>query len=126
MPFEKGKTPEGATPFKPGVSGNPAGKPLGTRNRNTIAKQILNLMVQIPDKLYKKYQVVWPELQQKVTTEEMMSIAAAYRSLKRDMSYKVLMDSAYGAPKQEVDMVGEIKITDHKLTIEVVTPKEEE
>lgn len=44
MPFEPGKIPEGAKPFEPGVSGNPDGKPIGTKNRSTIAKKWLEVI----------------------------------------------------------------------------------
>jgi hypothetical protein len=41
MPFEKGKTPEGAIPFKKGQSGNLAGRPKGTRNLSTLLREML-------------------------------------------------------------------------------------
>jgi hypothetical protein len=41
MPFEKGKTPKGAKPFKKGQSGNPAGRPEGARNRSSVLKELL-------------------------------------------------------------------------------------
>ena len=105
---------------------NRNGRPEGVKSRSTVAKQILDMLVTIPDKQLKKFKEFWPELPQQVTGEEMITYAALYRALKRDMSYKILMDSRHGAPKQEMDMVGEIKITDHRLTIEVVKPSEDE
>jgi hypothetical protein len=40
---------EDLIPFKKGQSGNPAGRPKGSKNRSTIIKEILNLMVQVKD-----------------------------------------------------------------------------
>lgn len=97
----------GLTPFQPGQSGNPKGKPKGALNRNTIARQVLAMIVNVPPKQLKKWREVWPELPEKMNGETMITMAAQYRAIQKDSSYKVLMDSAYGAPKQEIDMTSD-------------------
>ena len=47
MPFEPGKTPEGAKPFKPGKSGNPKGRPKGARSLSTILREMLEEPIDI-------------------------------------------------------------------------------
>jgi hypothetical protein len=42
MPFEKGKVPEGSSPFKPGETGNPDGRPVGAITFKSIAEKILD------------------------------------------------------------------------------------
>ena len=107
------------TPFQPGHSGNPEGRPKGSQNRNTIARKILALMVNIPPKQFAKWKEIWPELSEQVTGEEMITLAAEYRAIKRDNAYKILMDSAYGAPKQEVDMTSDGERINPVVTLHV-------
>lgn len=124
MAFEQGNTL--GSKFSADNQPQSNGRPAGVKNRATIAKQILETILTIPEKQWEKFKQFWPELPQQITGEEMITYAAAYRALKRDTSYRILMDSRYGAPKQEVDMIGEIKITDHKLSIEVIRPKSDD
>jgi hypothetical protein len=41
MPFDKGKTPQGAKPFKPGQSGNPKGRPKKLPELDTLLADVL-------------------------------------------------------------------------------------
>lgn len=86
---------------------NIAGRKKGSQNRNTIARQVLAMIVNIPPKQLKKWREVWPQIEDKMTGEMMITMAAQYRAIQKDASYKVLMDSAYGAPKQEIDMTSD-------------------
>jgi hypothetical protein len=47
MPFEPGSLPEGAQPFQPGQSGNPSGRPKGTKNMSTILREMLELEIEV-------------------------------------------------------------------------------
>jgi hypothetical protein len=40
-PYQKGKLPKGMKPWKPGQSGNPKGKPRGTRHARTVLMEAL-------------------------------------------------------------------------------------
>ncbi len=49
MPFQKGKTPKGAKPFKKGQSGNPKGREPGSQNRATVYKSLLETRIDVAD-----------------------------------------------------------------------------
>jgi len=126
MPFKKGEKSKGKT-FEPGESGNPSGRPAGSKNRATVAKKILEMEWLIPEKIFQKIKEIFPGIEQKMCVEDIIYITQAHKAIKRGdhQAAKFIIDSRYGAPKQEIDMVGEIKITDHKITIEVIEPNDE-
>lgn len=110
MPFKKGETPEGAMLFEKGKSGNPKGKEAGTRNRSTIIREILELMESVKNPITGE--------QQKLNQEQIMSLAILSKARKGDVNaYKALMDSAHGAPKQEIESTGDSKLTIVRKTI---------
>ena len=95
-----GKPPR-ISQFKPGQSGNPAGRKPGSKNRSTVAKQILDLAVNLPSHKLARLQQMLPELTANIDVEMAMTLALALRAIAGDVNaYKTLMDSAYGAPKQ--------------------------
>lgn len=106
MPFKKGETPKGAKPFKPGISGNPAGKEPGLKNRSTIARKWLDVKTKWLNPL--------TGIEELLTLEDQITLAQI--KVARDegtaISYKVVMDSAHGAVQQKVDMTtgGEIML----------------
>lgn len=112
MTFVKGEIPPGATPFQPGQSGNPAGKPKGSQSRATIAKKVLSMSINTPKDILDSFKEEYPDLPKKITIEEAMTLAIAKKALKKGdyLRYKTIMDSAYGAPKQEVEHSGEVEI----------------
>ena len=74
---------EDLIPFKPGQSGNPNGRPKGKRNRSTILKELLDMN----DQELKMHQAqIEKAIELKVTN-----------------AYKAVLDSAYGAPVQQID-----------------------
>lgn len=82
---------EHLTPYPPGISGNPAGKPKGARNRQTIYREHL-------EKTGKSGQVV-----------DDIILAAIDKALTGDITaLKELMDSGYG------------KVADKVLTAETI------
>lgn len=122
MPFEKGQIPEGATPFEKGVSGNPNGRPPGV-SRSTIAKRILEMSCLLPEEIFEKVKAIYPEIEQRMSAEEMATIVQITNAISKGdtNAYKAIMDSAYGAPKQEIE-----SNSNHETPIQVtiVRPKE--
>lgn len=94
---EQSKHPgsENLKSWKPGESGNPAGKPKGTRNRSTIVRELLEA------KAFKKFTDQQKELigddHDPKTLADQMAAALALRALQGDpAAFKELMDSSYG------------------------------
>lgn len=87
--------PHDGKKFKKGESGNPNGRPKGTKNRSTVIKRWL-------DAIDKGDNPITGETEN-MSIEDKMTIALLAKALKGDtQAYKALMDSAYGQPKQEV------------------------
>lgn len=83
-------------PAKKGEVRNPKGKPKGTKNRSTIARQYLEAMSDGVDPM------TGDSL--KITHEEFMTLALIKKAREGDpQAYKALMDSAFGSPVQQVD-----------------------
>ena len=80
---------EDLIPFKPGQSGNPNGRPKGKRNRSTILKELLDMN----DQELKMHQA---QIEKAI-------------ELKDTNAYKAVLDSAYGAPVQQIDNDSTIK-----------------
>jgi hypothetical protein len=97
MPFEPGKIPEGAKPFLPGNNANPNGRPVGSKNRSTIAKKWLEMELSSRNPLTGEMQ--------KLSQEDIITLTQIKKAQYDEdtLAYKALMDSAYGAPKQEID-----------------------
>lgn len=96
---------DGLKSYKKGQSGNPKGRPKGSKNRSTIAKYWLEAMQKIKNPINGKLE----ELSQ----EDAMTLAMINKARKGDVNaYSKLMDSAYGQAKQtnEVDVNGSLNI----------------
>jgi hypothetical protein len=95
---------ENLTSYQPGQSGNPAGKIPGTKNRSTIARKVLEMRAMFPKEKMEALRLIYPEICEQSTVEEMMTIVMASQAIEKGdtNAYKALQDSAYGAPKQEV------------------------
>lgn len=86
--------------FKPGQSGNPAGRPPGIPNAKTRYKRLLELTS-------KKANPVTGELEE-FTQLELMDIAIFNKALKGDMTaYKEIMDRLEGRAMQSVDVTSD-------------------
>ena len=94
--------PENVKPYEmqPGTTLNPKGRPKGSRNRSTIIREVLELVEDI------KNPVTGKEI--KANQELVMTLAILNKARKGDIqAYKALMDSAYGAPLQQIHHEGE-------------------
>lgn len=82
--------------YKKGQSGNPNGRPKGSKNRSTIAKKWLEVNQNKKNPL--------TELQEILNQEDLMTLALIKKAKEGDVSaYKELMNSAYGSPLQQVE-----------------------
>lgn len=82
--------------FEKGESGNPNGRPKGTRNRSTIARQWLEVNQNLKNPLTGE--------SENMSQEDLMTLALIKKAREGDVSaYKALMDSGYGAPLQQVE-----------------------
>jgi hypothetical protein len=82
-----------------GESGNPAGRPKGRRNRSTILKELLDMD----------------------DNELKMHLAQINKAIEKEdtNAYKAVLDSAYGAPVQQIEQTNtEIDLSD--LTTEEI------
>lgn len=95
MPFKKGETPIGAKPFVKGQSGNPAGREKGAKTRATIARNWLEVAQTLKNPI--------TNVTESMSQEDIMTLSLIKEAREGNVNaYKALMDSAYGAPKQEV------------------------
>lgn len=82
--------------FNKGESGNPAGRPKGSKNRSTIVKELFEFASSQKNVLTGE--------QETLTQEQAITLAMLLKANKGDVNaYKALMDSCYGAPKQTTD-----------------------
>ena len=83
--------------FKKGESGNPSWRPKGTLNRKTIAREYLAFLQEEVNPL--------TGIKELLSNEDMITLALIHKAKKGDVSaYKGLMDSAYGAVKQSLEL----------------------
>lgn len=98
---------EDLIPFKKGQSGNPNGRPKGSLNRSTIVKRWLSALEDSTNPITRE--------KESMSQEDIITLALIKKARKGDtQAYKALMDSGYGAPKQEiktVDSPSEVKVT---------------
>lgn len=96
MSFKKGEIPSGAIPFEKGVSGNPNGRPKGTRGRATIARYWLEANQNLKNPLTGELELL--------SQEDVMTLAIIKRAREGNVNaYMALMDSGYGSPTQTVN-----------------------
>tara|TARA_R100000951_G_scaffold31675_1_gene27114 strand:+ start:1110 stop:1442 length:333 start_codon:yes stop_codon:yes gene_type:complete len=99
--------PENLRPAKKGEVRNPKGKPKGTRNRSTIAREWLEVSQFITNPITGE--------KEKLEQQDIMTLGIIKKARDGDVNaYKALMDSAYGQPlqqiQQEVSKIDEIEI----------------
>ena len=91
--------------WKKGESGNPKGYPKGVKNRSTIVKSVLEMKSVLPYEIFNKLKIAYPEIDKTMSIEEIMTIVIAHKAItKADTNaYKVLMDSGYVSPVQQIE-----------------------
>ena len=86
---------ENLIPYKKGQSGNPKGRPVGSKNRSTIAKKWLSVEQDLKNPLTGDKETM--------SQEDLMTLALIKKAREGDtQAYQKLLDSAYGAPLQQV------------------------
>lgn len=84
------------TPFKKGQSGNPKGRPKGSKNRSTIIKKWLEVEEKAINPITGEEELL--------SQEDIISLQAIGKARKGDISaYRAVKDCAYGAPVQQID-----------------------
>lgn len=83
--------------FKKGQSGNPNGRPKGSKNRSTIAKYWLEVNQKLKNPITGK--------EENMTQEDLMTLALIKKAREGDVNaYKALMDSGYGSAMQTIEL----------------------
>ena len=83
-------------PFEKGESGNPNGRPKGSKNRSTIARQWLEVNQNLKNPLTGENETM--------SQEDLMTLALIKKAREGDVAaYKALMDSGYGSPVQQIE-----------------------
>lgn len=86
---------ENLIPYQKGQSGNPKGRPVGSKNRSTIAKKWLQVEQDLKNPLTGDNEIM--------SQEDLMTLALIKKARTGDtQAYQKLLDSAYGAPLQQV------------------------
>jgi len=82
--------------WEKGESGNPNGRPKGSKNRSTIARYWLEVNQNLKNPLTGENETM--------SQEDLMTLALIKKAREGDVNaYKALMDSGYGAPVQQVE-----------------------
>ena len=83
--------------FKKGESGNPAGRPVGSRNRSTVVKSWLETPMRAKNPITKK--------EEELEVQDVMTLALISKAFKGDTNaYKELMDSGHGKLENHNDI----------------------
>ena len=87
---------ENLIPYQKGQSGNPKGRPKGSKNRSTVAKRWLQVEQDLKNPLTSEIETM--------SQEDLMTLALIKKAREGDtQAYQKLLDSAYGAPVQQVE-----------------------
>jgi hypothetical protein len=83
--------------FNKGESGNPNGRPKGSKNRSTIAKKWLELTMNETNPLTNQIE--------NLSQEDIITLKQIEKAKDGDSNaYKLLMDSTYGMPQQQTEV----------------------
>jgi hypothetical protein len=82
--------------WEKGESGNPHGRPKGSKNRSTIARRWLEVNQSLKNPITGENETM--------SQEDLMTLALIKKAREGDVNaYKALMDSGYGAPVQQIE-----------------------
>jgi hypothetical protein len=82
--------------WEKGESGNPNGRPKGSKSRSTIARKWLEVNQNLNNPLTGENETM--------SQEDLMTLALIKKAREGDVNaYKALMDSGYGAPVQQIE-----------------------
>jgi len=82
--------------WQKGESGNPSGRPKGSKNRSTIARKWLETEIK------SKHPISGEEIT--ITLEDQITLSIIKKASKGDVSaYRALQDSGYGTAKETID-----------------------
>jgi hypothetical protein len=102
--------PENIQPhkFKEGQSGNPNGRPKGTRNRSTIVREWLEVQQSVKNPITGEQEVL--------EQQDIMTLALIKKAREGDVNaFRELMDSAHG--KQTNQIEGSMQLTGLKVEV---------
>jgi len=110
---------ENLIPAEKGEVRNPNGRPKGSKNRSTVARELLDLVTKASNILDPN------DPNQEFTQEELMVAKMIQNAKEGDVqAFKAVLDSAYGTPKQTVETTVK-DVTPPKITfIDKEKPKE--
>ena len=83
-------------PWTKGQSGNPSGRPKGSKNRSTIARYWLGTTEKVKNPI--------TGLEEEMTQEDLITLSQIKKAREEDTAaYRALMDSGYGSPVQQIE-----------------------
>jgi len=93
-------------PFNKGVSGNPKGRPKGSKNRSTIAREIFDSISILDSFSFNDLESKFPYIKNNMSIEYLMTLIQVNKAIFKEdtRAYKVLMDAMYGTPIRQLDL----------------------
>lgn len=120
--------------FKKGVSGNPNGRPKGTKNRATIVREIFDSISVLDSFKLTELESRFPHIKNNMSIEYLMTLVQVNKAIFKEdtKAYKVLMDTMYGTPIRQLDLdirnkeleIEEQKRKSEKFDISMLTVEE--
>lgn len=103
--FKTDNHPGKLTQFSTDNQPETQGRPIGSKSRSTIARKILEMSSLLNDDMFERLKQTFPDIEQRMTAEEIATLAILGKAISNGdfNAYKAIMDSAYGAPKQEIE-----------------------
>jgi predicted DNA binding protein len=98
-------------PFKKGESGNPKGRPKGSKNRATIVREIFDSISVLDSFKFNELESRFPHIKNDMSIEYLLTLIQVNKAIFEGdtRAYKVLMDSLYGTPIRQIDLAAQIK-----------------